>query len=55
MSHAPLHDPKDDDKLSSYLSWAQVVVTALYDGSKGDAVEVALLPARGDREADAVA
>jgi len=34
---------------------AQVVVTALYDGSKGDAVEVALLPARGDREADAVA
>lgn len=34
---------------------AQVVVTALYDGSKGDAVEVALLPARGDRDADAVA
>jgi hypothetical protein len=34
---------------------AQVVVTALYDGSSGDAVEVVPLPARGDREDDAVA
>ncbi len=34
---------------------AQVVVTALYDGTKGDAVEVAPLPARGNRDADAVA
>ncbi len=33
----------------------QVVVTALYDGTKGDAVEVAPLPARGERAADAVA
>ncbi|MEK7314709.1 MAG: c-type cytochrome [Candidatus Eisenbacteria bacterium] len=35
MSHAPLHDPKDDDKISSYLSWAQIVVTAVILGAIG--------------------
>ena len=34
---------------------AQVIVTALHNGSGGDAVEVAPLPARGDRGDSAVA
>lgn len=34
---------------------AQVIVTALHNGSGGDAVEVAPLPARGDRGGTAVA
>ena len=34
---------------------AQVIVTALHNGSGGDAVEVAHLPARGDRGDSAVA
>ncbi len=35
MSHAPLHDPNDDDKISTYLAWSQFVVTAVVLGAIG--------------------
>lgn len=35
MSHAPEHDPHGDDKIHSYLAWAQVIVTAVILGGIG--------------------
>ncbi|MEK7348579.1 MAG: c-type cytochrome [Candidatus Eisenbacteria bacterium] len=35
MSHAPQHDPNDDDRISTYLAWSQFVVTAVVLGAIG--------------------
>ena len=41
MSHAPEHDPHGDDKIPSYLAWAQVIVTIVILGGIGSLAYVA--------------
>ncbi|HEU4725758.1 MAG TPA: c-type cytochrome [Candidatus Eisenbacteria bacterium] len=41
MSHAPEHDPHGDDKIHSYLAWAQVIVTVVILGGIGSLAYVA--------------
>ena len=41
MSHAPEHDPHGDDRIPSYLAWAQVIVTAVILGGIGTLAYVA--------------
>lgn len=41
MSHAPEHDPRGDDKIPSYLAWAQVIVTVVILGGIGSLAYIA--------------
>ena len=41
MSHAPEHDSHGDDRLPTYLAWAQVIVTAVILGGIGTLAYVA--------------